>query len=389
MTVEVEPDVFDHPRPLRQEIAILVKGVDDPTAALSALQSAAAEIADLDIGRPEVMRVAPPRATLAGPYLTLDGQEDPELLLTMVVDVVARHLEEAGLHGAIIASPPLWGLWGAPFEDLPRAVTLRALPRPQELTGQEPGLPASWLAEARRWVCAGLAPDEGVGAAADEMQFPIRSDEVEAFFDQCRQSPPAHAFLLTGGLDTTIRAANACLWWVGPSLALAFGGPGATDDALLDAMESLKEVARRLAEDASCVYVSLEATFGNFANVTPVPWRPGAAQGNDVRRASDEIVIDAAHYQVLGPGHLRRLGAMPDGSRLLPKGRFELQIGKPGDWLLKPAAYRPGVLAPDWERHRRDPGVQERARQLLRPCLLQGSDVRRYFHDRRSERPSG
>lgn len=85
-------------------------------------------------------------------------------------------------------------------------------------------------------------------------------------------------------------------------------------------------------------------------------------------------MIDAFPYQILGPGHLERLGSLPPGARALPAGRFELSIGASSDWLVDPDAHRrfeyASMIFGDVASHRNNPRVQQRARDLLAPCLI-------------------
>jgi hypothetical protein len=55
---------------------------------------------------------------------------------------------------------------------------------------------------------------------------------------------------------------------------------------------------------------------------------------------ADELVLDAFWYQVLGPGHLRRLGRRPPGAAPLPSGRVELTLGEARTWLAADDATR-------------------------------------------------
>jgi hypothetical protein len=86
----------------------------------------------------------------------------------------------------------------------------------------------------------------------------------------------------------------------------------------------------------------------------------------------DEIVLDAFPYQVLGPGHLARLGGVPAGARAVAAGRVELAVGEPASWLIDPSVDTYGRR--DFSDLRRDPQVQHQARDLLGPCLVRRDD---------------
>ena len=80
-------------------------------------------------------------------------------------------------------------------------------------------------------------------------------------------------------------------------------------------------------------------------------------------------------YQVLGPGHLRRLGDLPAGIRSLDGGRAELGSATPRRGCLIRGSRRrkPPRLSARAAR-RRDPGIESLGRMLLSDCLLT-SDV--------------
>ena len=85
----------------------------------------------------------------------------------------------------------------------------------------------------------------------------------------------------------------------------------------------------------------------------------------------DEIVLDAYPFQVLCPGHVRRLGAVPNGAVVLEFGRIALSIGDPADWLLRPDVEDLEYYeCPPMSTYRHDPTIQDRGRALIGPRLV-------------------
>jgi hypothetical protein len=121
--------------------------------------------------------------------------------------------------------------------------------------------------------------------------------------------------------------------------------------------------------------VSILPTFDVFTSAshsTEWSWQGGADSGPFGDHLCDEIVLDAFPYQVLGPGHMARLGDPPAGARALSEGRVELTVGDPASWLIDPSAETYGQH--DLSSLRRDPQVQHQARRLLGPCLVRQNE---------------
>lgn len=98
----------------------------------------------------------------------------------------------------------------------------------------------------------------------------------------------------------------------------------------------------------------------------------GGARYDELAVVCDEVVLDAFPFEILSPGHLRRLGSTPTGAEPLGRGRVVLSIGEPHAWLIDsttppadPAKPFTGLSA-----RRRDKRIQAAARELLGPCLL-------------------
>jgi hypothetical protein len=147
-------------------------------------------------------------------------------------------------------------------------------------------------------------------------------------------------------------------WRTAAEMILA-GGGGEADLAAL--AEELRDLVDRLAPEVAHAYVSIEATFA--AVVTHSQLSDESVFSDDgryrprfmVNEACDEVVLDVYHHQILGPGHLARLGEPPAGSKLLAGGRVSLTLGSPSDWEPE----TPGRAS-----------LRDRGRAMLRPLML-------------------
>ncbi|HVL99535.1 MAG TPA: hypothetical protein VM324_09625, partial [Egibacteraceae bacterium] len=128
------------------------------------------------------------------------------------------------------------------------------------------------------------------------------------------------------------------------------------------------------------------AAFGGSSHGTDWAWSDaqGMRSGPWSDRLLDEVVLDAFWWQLLGPGHLRRLGGPPPGARPLAAGRVELAVGDPADWLFAQPPEGPWHNFAKW---RRDPWVYARARDLLQPCLLTSNQAARLDQARNTGEP--
>lgn len=368
MTLTVARGVVSRIRENRRGIVIQVQGASDPDAATAALSRARVEIANLDGGwqsapglspgdRNGPTYVASVVPTPAGPFLYLDGGETPDELLATIPDIVIRHLREAGVTRAVVASPrgtdtPLFKQ-GPVLNYLPRAVVLHLYP-PAGPMGTLPPITPEWLDEASAWVAEEFDGETGAWAQALSVVFPIERWATREVFEQCRRAGIVQ--VVAGDLECRIRVLYVAFRGGLPAVAVAGGGPAATDEELVAEIEDLAEMGRRLAPTLGYAHISVPPTF---LTMMIGAWRGVVNPGG----LHDEFVLDAMPWQLLGPGHLQRLdaaGALPlDRSGLAQvrpasNGMVELTIGQPADWLLD---------SPSRE------SILDAGRQLLRPCL--------------------
>ncbi len=388
MPVSVARGVLSRIREDPGGIVLQVRGASDPAAAELGLGRAGAEIWELDGGPRSAPGLGPgdrnnPKyvsevyRTREGPFLMIDGGYTPAGLLRTIPDIIARHLAEAGVGEARIVSPPE----GGPLDvlgKLPRAVVLRLFAQPSASLRRPPAVPASWLEEAEAWVSEGLDSDDELWAAVVSVQFPLGLSDVRPFLDGCAETRAGLATLVAGDLKAHIRGANCCFYGL-PTLALAGGGPAATDAELLGTMDALIEVARRLAPEVAYAFVSISLTFGGFRAIYPGSewYRSGGEAPEMVEVLCDEVVLEAFPYQVLGPGHLERLGGAPQGARPLAGGKVELPLFEPEAWLLDESSHEKQL-----SQRRRDKRVQGAAREVLSPCLFRDREIDPLYRER-------
>jgi len=386
MTIGVEATLRKRIRENPGGITIQVKRARNADAAAGALRTARAEIAQLDGGwqsapglGPEDTNgptyLSPVTPSPSGPVLYVDGGHTPMALLDTIPDIVVAHLLAAGVTTATVGAPAQDGPNGRWLLDpWPSSVVLRLYPPPPPLK-LGPGarwakIPEPWFAEAANWVRGGGEP--ALWGITGPVGFPVPPDMAERHLQSCRGA--GFAVLIAGEPSGRCRAAH-CTGIIHETMAFGGGGPGTTDDELLDMAGQLITVARRLAPTAAYAHIGFEGRSNALAQryvpagrVHPenrITMNPGAGP-DTVGQLCDELALDAFPYQILSPGHVARLGGsldaltQPAAMHVLPEDRIEVTIGELASWL-------PGASE-------RDP-MQATARQLLAPLLLTERDA--------------
>lgn len=385
MAVPISPDVQARIWRSPGRIVVQVQGSSDPEAAALVLEQAAPAINEIALkGARNVERIP------SGPFVMVVDRDDGLRRLMAVPDLVADRLERAGVdgtvacidHGGLLTSP----LWGLPT--LGPALICRLYPPPPEMWEDPPtGLPAGWLDEATEWLTDDLSGHHALWAEVGLVEFSLAAGEVAPFLEVQRrhrrsalvvagrprpagplEAPPAPGDLGWLGGDEPGRPLRALALCSSPSqshLALGAGGPTAVAE-LPAAFERLTAMARRRAEALAYGFIDLAPTFLRFAGAHH-PLEPFC----------DEAVFDGFPYQVLGPGHLQRLGGPPPGARPIAAGRVEISAGDLTSWMDESTSGGPagmGTAAPQLRRA---------VRSALRPCLeLDGRVVRQERWDR-------
>jgi hypothetical protein len=378
VTVRIAADVTRRILQSPGRTVIQVQDASDPEAAAEVLERARPEINRHALkGAREVERIP------SGPFVMVVDREDGRRRLLAVPEVVARHLEDAGVDGTVacieqggLLTSSLWGL-----PTLGPAVVCRLYPPPPEIEEDPPTtVPDGWLAEAAAWLTDGLDGAHPLWSEVGLVEFSLAAGGVAGFLEQQRrhrrsalvvaarprpddasEAPvaPVDPGWFCGDLPgPPLRAAALCR---GPSschLALGAGGPGASD--LPAVVEAFTALARRLAAEVAYAFVDVSPTFLRFAGLHH-PLEPFC----------DEAVFDGFPYQVLGPGHLERLGGPPAGARMLAGGRVEVAAGDLAPWIDEGTGGRGANLGP------RRGMLRGPVQRLLQPCLALDGGVLR------------
>jgi hypothetical protein len=343
--------------------ALQVCEPSDVAAAIGALKLARVDVLGLAArtagrnGGASEKPVAPPTVSgvvnaPGGPLFLVENLAADATVLESIPDVVVRRLERAGVESATVEAPPRGGSLDV-LDTVPQAVVLRLFPRPR---GRATVLPLDWLDLACEWVTADLFDEEEIRLRVLGVEFELAAGELPAVVHDCGLAK-AWCDAVNGEVSDRIRVASITFGRL-PHLALASGGPYVDATGLVARYRLLQEVARELAADVAYGCIDFEPTFEGLAlGLSPSGWQTqGGAPPNTVaRELIEQRVPDAYPYQVLGPGHLARLGEFNLAYESLVDGRIEITLDEPRSWL-------PG-------RPERD-DVQAQGWEILAECLV-------------------
>lgn len=357
MAVRVGRETAHRLRVAGSSFALQVRNASDLGAALRAMKLARVDILGLAASRRTGTDAPAPSVSAvvnapAGPLFVVDGLVVDDELASAIPDTLVRRLDKAGLDGATVEVPPRGGPLDA-LDATPNAVVLRLFPRPR---GRETSLPADWLDIACEWVTGDSGDGDHARVRILGVEFDVPAGTVSAVVHECGLAK-AWCDAVNGDLRDRVRTASVTFGRL-PHLALAAGGPNVDGTGLVARFRLLQEVARELAADVAYGCIDFEPTFeGLPLGLSPSGWQTqGGAPPNDVARSLiDEHVPDAYPYQVLGPGHVARLGELSFEHELLGDGRIEVTIDAPRSWLPD-SAERDNAQALGWE--------------ALGPCLV-------------------
>jgi hypothetical protein len=243
------------------------------------------------------------------------------------------------------------------------------------------------MADAATWLTHGLDPQHALWCEVGLVEFSLPAGDLPTFLEQQRRhrrsalvvagrprrdgghepapTPMDVGWLCGDGPSRAVRTLALCTSPSQSHLALGAGGPGTTDQ-LPGIFDGLRALARHLAGDMAYGFVDLSPSFLRFAGARH-PLEPFC----------DEAVFDGFAFQVLGPGHLDRLGGAPPGAQPVGVDRVELSIPDLERWVVEQAAAAAG--APCWGG---DTSC-EPVKRLLQPCLeLDGRALREERWDR-------
>lgn len=375
MAVRVERGLMAAIKENPSSIFLQVRSSDDVRAA-AAMDAARMPISDA-LEPNWISDVTP---TPHGPFMTIDAKAVDEASLKVIPEILVRHLEEAGLTDAVLAPArrggPLVGQEGdRGLAGASRSVMMRLHPPPPPIEvgplSRMACVPEPWIDAAQAWIDSrGNSGD--LMALAGLFEFPLPAESARSFLAEGNAT--GTRLLAAGSLHDRAWIANVTgSSWM-KNMVLGFGGPATTDDDLVEAVAELSDVARGLAPTLAYGVVSIERDLGPvYSSSHPSEWnRFGGPQvGFWTDFLIDEIVLDAYPFQVLCPGHVRRMGSVPNNAEILEFGRIALSIGDPADWLLRPDVEDLKYYeCPPMSTFRHDPTIQDRGRSLIGSRLL-------------------
>ena len=371
MKVRIAPDVVERIWQAPGRVVVQVQEASDPVAAARALERARPRIAELAQKAVRDVERIP-----SGPFVMVLDRDDGQKRLLGVPELVAAQLVAAGVDGTVacideggLLTSSLWGL-----PTLGPAVICRLYPQPPEIVEDGPTwLPAHWMAEAVSWLTRGLDGGHALWAEVGMVEFSLAAGQAGAFLEEQRHrrrsalavaarsrpddasgaevAPMDPTWFRADGDPRPLRAVAMCSSLGSTHLALAAGGPGASAD-LSVIFAGFVALARGLAAEVAYGFVDVAPTFLRLAGVHH-PLEPFC----------DEVAFEGFPYQVLGSGHLRRLGGPPPGARPLEGGRVEVDVDDLGAWIDGATSGQRAGLR--W----RGGAGREPVQRLLQPCL--------------------
>lgn len=376
-------------RQFAPSVVLQIQEASDPDAALVAAARARAEILNLDGGHQAELRLGPDERNgpkdvspvipaLSGPCISFDGGAIPTRVLTTVPEILVRHLEQAGVHDAVVTFPSVGPLVKAfshaeVDEGVRRGVVLRLFSFPDEIPlDPRPGRARGGrrtsdglkplVSGASEWFeAAALHGPATVDMGAVEFEVPVR--EAASVLNQAIGAMSVVS-LVSGSVASRFRGVQVCPY--PPCVGLVSGGPTTTDAQQVLDFEELAEVGRGLGD--SYDYACIEIPYGVD--------RHWACRSLHLPKLRQGYVSDAYPWQVLGPAHLARLdAAVPGAQPLGTTGKVEVAIGAADEWLIEaPPDYRPKPGEPNYVERippvRRNQEIVASARRVLAKCLV-------------------
>jgi hypothetical protein len=316
----------------RPGLALQLRGGDDPGSALRDLRAVRRAI---EGSMAEASAVSPVVPAPGGPIVVVTplpgaGTIQPDAVLSLAESQLANAGPQAHLAPLEL---------GGDLDELdhtPNAATLRLFAAPDRpLTPVSP----TWVDAALHWALADVAADDRLRVRLLGVEFDVEATRTA---EVLRDALEARAWcdLVQGDLTSEIRVVSLTFGPL-PHLAVAGGGPGADDRALLDVFSSLQALAREVAPTVAWACARFDPDFGRLAtglsplDQTEAGWPDQhLAPPNAVAAALVDRRIPGIYpYQVLSARHVEALGAPPEQAEPLPGGRWEVTAGTPEAWL--------------------------------------------------------
>ncbi len=355
MTVRIDGAV---PAAIRRRPGGIVLLVDAAGATDGARAGLAAAHRDLVLIAKYVSGVLP---TPAGAAIFIDGgQSDPQAL-RRIPQIVVEHLEAAGVTDGVLTIPKPSS--HASLDTVPRAVVLWAYGQRRTRQTRTPPIPTRWLELAERWIQQRRSSQGRTLALFYGAEFELGDAGIGDFLMACRRGRVDACQIIHEAPGGRVTGINAQL--LGGALALGSAEPTANDGELLGTFEALRQTARLLAPEAAHAYIDLGGPLLRMMSAyAATDWsNSGGELPESVAGLCDELLFDAFPVQILGPGHLARLGEIADATPLD-------DAGKKVELLYEPSAWLPGA---DID------AVRAQARDALSACLLGRSESSTIF----------
>lgn len=343
MTIRISPSVKEAMRTRSGGLVMQVVGTD-PLLAETALVGARAELMKLRFLR-FVSGVVPGRP---GPLIWVDAADVPVGLLRQVTSIVQRHLGDAGIEDAELISPtPLRASDPDNFFAVRDAVALRMFPDPPSpIPGRYTPVPEPWLTSAMAWLTRGDRNALVIVNSDGLVRFELPLTEAAEFLLHAQTRGAQQVSLALRGDREPGKVHVVGVQYLLGNLVLAVGGVRGV--VATTVAEELVQFAVHYSAECSYEFVDYYEALGAAAQGVP---------DHDLRLAMyfDEVVHDAHPFQILGPGHVGRLGGLPAGAEALGSGRVKLMFGRLSEWL-------PGTESRE--------ALYGNARRILAQCIV-------------------
>lgn len=368
MAVVIARGTLRRMREVRDQCVLRLRVADDTDAAFAALARLASIAFEVAGGARTPNFVSEVMATPHGPLVLMDAKDLTDDDLGLVLDRLYAEIAQGGVMSGVLEVPT----GGELLEELTSVgeAVIGAAYLPTEKTSiPHAPLPDSWLTVAADWLRS--ASYEPLVVDSVGVEAPISWRDLDGYL----RSQRGEFRVSCGSTDEGMR--------------IAAGGTGMTRLALLACGTSLslsdlagharvmRDHVARCTPAATYAYVAgvdSASMFGSGAH--DLPWSPMGVFGHPGRgfrqMLSDLSVLDVFWWQLLGPGHIARLGE-PPGAQLQASGMTEWSIGEFQEWL-----------DPVQAEELRDPG-----RRQLEPCFLDDRQQREILRERRQRGERG
>lgn len=366
MAVVVLPEID---RELRETQSLLIEVRSDDghlPAATAEVRQALLRLRGRDEdGEPQGVAFLSAPVPLPGAYLLLvDFGSLPAEQVFAVPQLIAERMRDGGVRDAVV-SLAARGRMDRLEEFEPAARAYLAGPVGAPFGPAPTGPPLSLLGIAVDWLHAVRDPAVELAVVVYGVDTPVPEHALR---------PVAQGVLTTPGDVTTVTmvASDFATGLAAASVGSAYrNGLSSATLTVTPQQGDPVELIRRMRELRELTRIHAEALVWAGVDVEPDThqvlrhdWVPRTDRGPlrpEVAPLADLLVPDAMWHQLLSPGHLDRLGGLPDGAVMVPGGRAELTIGEPEQWL---------------PNHRDAIAVRERGRELLAACLAGEAEVR-------------